>query len=61
MIIIRTENHIALTDMLKSQDGDLFISDWLRNRNAVEFVSIWEKNHNPALNYGKFASIKSQA
>ena len=52
---------ISLTDMLKAKDGDFFISDWLRNRNTVEFLGIWESVYNPNFNYGKFATIKSQA
>jgi len=52
---------ISLTDMVQAEGGNLFISDWLRNRNTVEFPRIWERIHNSAFNYGKFATIKSQA
>ena len=51
---------ISLTDMLKAKDGDFFISDWLRNRNTVEFLGIRETVCNLDLNYGEFATIKSQ-
>jgi len=52
---------ISLNDMLKAKDGGFFISDWLRNRNTVEFLGIWESVFNPDFNYGKFATIRSQA
>ena len=51
---------ISLTDMLKAKDGDFFISDWLRNRSTVEFLGIRETVCNLDLNYGEFATIKSQ-
>jgi hypothetical protein len=54
-------DYISLTDMLQAKDGEFFISDWLRNRNTVEFPGIWESVFNPGLNYGEFATIKSQA
>ena len=60
-IVSREEqDYIFLTDMLKAKDGDFFISDWLRNRNTVEFLGIWETVYNLDLNYGEFATIKSQ-
>ena len=58
---IKDEDYICITDMLKAKDGDFFISDWLRNRNTVEFLGIWEKVNNPNFNYGKYATIKSNA
>ncbi len=54
------QDYISLTDMLKAKDGDFFISDWLRNRNTVEFLGIRETVYNLDLNYGEFATIKSQ-
>ena len=60
-IRITKENHISLTDMLRSKDGNFFIADWLRNRNTIEYLGIWERVHNPDFNYGEFAIIKSQA
>ena len=61
IITINNDDYISLTDMLKAKDGDFFISDWLRNRNTVEFLGIWESVYNPAFNYGKFATIRSNA
>ena len=58
---INNEDYIAITDMLKSKDGNFFVTDWLRNRNTIEFLGIWEEIHNPNFNYGEFAIIKSQA
>lgn len=58
---IEDKDYISLTDMLKAKDGEFFIADWLRNRNTVEFLGIWEQIHNPNFNYGKFATIRSQA
>ena len=58
---IGDSDFISLTDMLKAKDGEFFISDWLRNRNTVEFLGVWESVYNPAINYGEFATIKSQA
>ncbi|MDN5849632.1 MAG: KilA-N domain-containing protein [Nitrococcus sp.] len=55
------KDFISLTDMLKAKDGDFFISDWLRNRSTVEFLGIWKQVHNPNFNYGRFATIRSQA
>ena len=60
-IKIENEDYISITDMLKSKDGDFFVSDQLRNRNTIEFLGIWEEIHNHNFNYGKFATIKSQA
>ncbi|OJX91880.1 MAG: DNA-binding protein [Paludibacter sp. 47-17] len=61
VILVKEQEYISLTDMLKAKDGDFFISDWLRNRNTIEYLGIWEKVYNPNFNYGEFAIIKSQA
>lgn len=61
VIIIKDEDYICITDMLKAKDGDFFIADWLRNRNTLEYLGIWEKLYNPAFNYGEFATIRNQA
>lgn len=60
VILVKEQEYISLTDMLKAKDGDFFISDWLRNRNTVEYLGIWESVYNPDFNYGEFATIKSQ-
>ena len=59
VILVKEQEYISLTDMLKAKDGDFFISDWLRNRNTVEYLGIWESVYNPDFNYGEFAIIKS--
>ena len=61
VILVKEQEYISLTDMLKAKDGDFFISDWLRNRNTIEYLGIWETVYNPNFNYGEFAIIKSQA
>ena len=61
VILVKEQEYISLTDMLKAKDGDFFISDWLRNRNTIEYLGIWETVYNPIFNYGEFAIIKSQA
>ena len=61
VILVKDQEYISLTDMLKAKDGDFFISDWLRNRNTIEYLGIWETVYNPNFNYGEFAIIKSQA
>jgi hypothetical protein len=61
VILVKEQEYISLTDMLKAKDGDFFISDWLRNRNTIEYFGIWETVYNPNFNYGEFAIIKSQA
>lgn len=61
VILVKEQEYISLTDMLKAKDGDFFISDWLRNRNTIEYLGIWETVYNPNFNYGEFATIKSQA
>jgi len=61
VILVKEQEYISLTDMLKAKDGDFFISDWLRNRNTIEYLGIWETDYNPNFNYGEFAIIKSQA
>ena len=61
VILDCNQEYISLTDMLKAKDGDFFIADWLRNRNTIEYLGIWESIYNPDFNYGKFATIKSQA
>lgn len=60
VILDSNQEYISLTDMLKAKDGDFFIADWLRNRNTIEYLGIWESIYNPDLNYGEFATIKSQ-
>jgi hypothetical protein len=47
--------------MLKAKDGVFFISEWLRNRNKVELLGIRASIYNPDLNYGEFATMRSQA
>ena len=61
VILVKEQEYISLTYMLKAKDGDFFISDWLRNRNTIEYLGIWETVYNPNFNYGEFAIIKSQA
>ena len=59
--IIKGEDYICITDMLKAKDGDFFVTDWLRNRNTMEFLGVWERIYNPNFNYGEFATIRNSA
>ena len=55
------DDYFSITDMMKAQDGELFVTDWLRNRNTLEYLGAWGSMNNPIFNYGEFATIRNQA
>ena len=60
VVKLGSEDHISLTDMMRSKDGEFFFHNWLRNRNTVEFLGTWEKVFNPIFKVVKFDHFKNR-
>ncbi len=53
------EDYISLTDMARSQLGDVVIIKWLSLKNTIEYLGEWEAMYNPGFNYTEFGTIKN--
>lgn len=53
------EDYISLTDMARSQFGDVIIIKWLSLKNTIEYLGEWEAMYNPVFNYTEFGTIKN--
>ena len=53
------EDYISLTDMARSQLGDVIIIKWLSLKNTIEYLGEWEAMYNPTFNYTEFGTIKN--
>ncbi|MBP9136542.1 MAG: KilA-N domain-containing protein [Chitinophagales bacterium] len=53
------EDYISLTDMARSQLGDVIIIKWLSLKNTIEYLGEWEAMYNPVFNYTEFGTIKN--
>lgn len=53
------EDYISLTDMARSQLGDVIIIKWLSLKNTIEYLGEWEAMYNPIFNYTEFGTIKN--
>lgn len=53
------EDYISLTDMARSQLGDVIIIKWLSLKNTIEYLGEWEAMYNPVFNYTEFGRIKN--
>jgi KilA-N domain len=55
------EDYISLTDMARSQLGDVIIIKWLSLKNTIEYLGEWEAIYNAVFNYTEFGTIKNTA
>lgn len=55
------EDYISLTDMARSQLGEVIIIKWLSLKNTIEYLGEWEAMYNPGFNYTEFGTIKNTA
>lgn len=55
------EDYISLTDMARSQLGDVIIIKWLSLKNTIEYIGEWEALYNPNFNYTEFGTIRNTA
>jgi hypothetical protein len=53
------EDYISLTDMARSQLGEVIIIKWLSLKNTIEYLGEWEAMYNPVFNYTEFGTIKN--
>ena len=53
------EDYISLTDMARSQLGDIIIIKWLSLKNTIEYLGEWQAMYNPIFNYTEFGTIKN--
>jgi hypothetical protein len=53
------EDYISLTDMARTQLGDVIIIKWLSLKNTIEYLGEWEAMYNPVFNYTEFGTIKN--
>jgi hypothetical protein len=47
-----------LTDLAKSQHGNITITKWLSLKNTIEYIGEWEAMHNENFNYTDFGTLK---
>ncbi|MEM6380278.1 MAG: KilA-N domain-containing protein, partial [Bacteroidota bacterium] len=59
--MLREEDYISLTDIMKTFDDEFSIYSWMRNKNTVEFLGVWEQLHNPTFKGNEFVTFKNQA
>ena len=58
---INDTDHISLTDMIKSEEGEDHIRNWMRNKNTIEFLGIWETLNNPDFKGVEFDTFLNEA
>lgn len=59
LFTINDSDYISLTDMAKSQHGNIVITKWLSSKNTIEYLGEWEAMNNPQFNYTEYGIIRN--